>query len=62
MPDLTDISALALLSAVLIMVERWASKLLVLLNDHLERGAERDNKLLEILLTIKESLQNLDKN
>lgn len=61
MPDFTDVSALALLAAVLLMVERWAGKLLDVLSLHLEKAAERDDHLLSILLTIKESLQNLNK-
>lgn len=61
MPDFTDVSALALLAAVLLMVERWAGKLLDVLALHLEKAAERDENLLSILLTIKESLQNLNK-
>ena len=61
MPDFTDISALALLAAVLLMVERWAGKLLDVLALHLEKAAERDQNLLSILLTIQESLQSLDK-
>lgn len=60
MPDFTDISALALLAAVLIMVERWAGKLLDVLALHLEKAAERDDNLLQILLAIKESLSSSD--
>lgn len=61
MPEFQDITSLALLAGVLYMGERWATKLLDLLKDHLERAAARDENVLDVLLTIKESVQNLEK-
>jgi hypothetical protein len=61
MPDFTDISALALLAAVLLMVERWMGKLLDVLTTHLERMFDNNAAILDVLLTIRESLQSLNK-
>ena len=52
MPEFQDITSLALLAGVLYMGERWATKLLDLLKDHLERAASRDDNVLAVLLTI----------
>lgn len=62
MPDIPDITALALLAGVLLMGERWASKLVDALTKHLDRQADTFDKMSAILLTIQESLQKLDKD
>lgn len=58
MPELNDMTALALLAGVLIMGNRWASRLADILSAHLARQAETQNSILEILRDIRESVRS----